>query len=60
MEPTISGAQNWHGTQPEHMPGAHRRYAECTPERLQRDVRGIGPATEALIIVVMARKPHPE
>jgi len=49
-----------HGTQSEHMPSAHRRYAEWTPERLQRDARGIGPATEALIIAVMARRPHPE
>lgn len=49
-----------HGTQAEHMPSAHRRYAEWTPERLQRDARGIGPATEALIIAVMASRPHPE
>ena len=49
-----------HGTQPEHMPSAHRRYAEWTPERLKRDARGIGPATEALIIAVLARRPHPE
>jgi hypothetical protein len=49
-----------HGTQPEHMPSAHRRYAEWTPERLQRDARSIGPNTEALIIAVMARRPHPE
>jgi transposase len=49
-----------HGTLPEHMPSAHRRYAEWTPERLQRDARGIGPATEALVIAVMARRPHPE
>jgi len=42
------------------MPSAHRRYAEWTPERLQRDARGIGPNTEALIIAVMARRPHPE
>jgi len=49
-----------HGTQPEHMPSAHRRYAEWTPERLQRDARGIGPNTEALIIMVIARRPHPE
>lgn len=49
-----------HGTHTEHMPSAHRRYAEWTPERLQRDARSIGPATEALIIAVMARRPHPE
>jgi transposase len=42
------------------MPSAHRRYAEWTPERLQHDARGIGPNTEALIIAVIARRPHPE
>jgi transposase len=42
------------------MPSAHRRYAEWTPERLQRQAQGIGPNTEALIIAVMARRPHPE
>src|ERR1700730_11861062 len=47
-------------TQPEHMPSAHRRYAEWTPERMQRQARGIGPNTEALIIAVLARRPHPE
>jgi transposase len=49
-----------HGTQSEHMPSAHRRYAEWTPERLQRQAQAIGPNTEALIIAVMARRPHPE
>jgi len=49
-----------HGTQPEHMPSAHRRYAEWTPERLQRQARAIGPNTEALILAVLARRPHPE
>ena len=42
------------------MPSAHRRYAEWTPERFQRQARGIGPNTEALIIAVLARRPHPE
>jgi transposase len=49
-----------HGTQPEHMPSAHRRYAEWNPERFQRQARGIGPNTEALIIALLARRPHPE
>jgi len=49
-----------HGTQAEHMPSAHRRYAEWTPERLQRQARVIGPNTEGLIIAVLARRPHPE
>ena len=49
-----------HGTLPDHMPSAHRRYAEWTPERFQRQARDIGPNTEALIIAVLARRPHPE
>jgi transposase len=49
-----------HGTQPEHMPSAHRRYAEWTPERVRRQARAIGPNTEGLIIAVLARRPHPE
>ncbi len=49
-----------HGTLPDHMPSAHRLYAEWTPERFQRQARAIGPNTEALIISVLARRPHPE
>jgi transposase len=49
-----------HGTQPEHMPSAHRRYAEWNPERFQRQAHDIGPNTEALIIALLFRRPHPE
>jgi transposase len=49
-----------HGTDPDHMPSAHRRYAEWSPERFARQARGIGPHTEALILAVLARRPHPE
>jgi transposase len=49
-----------HGTLAEHMPSAHRLYAEWTPERFQNQARAIGPNTEALIIAVLARRPHPE
>jgi transposase len=49
-----------HGTQSEHMPSAHRRYAEWSPERFRRQARAIGPNTEALIIAALARRPHPE
>jgi transposase len=49
-----------HGTQPEHMPSAHRQYGESTPERLQQQARVTGPNTEGLIIAVLARRPHPE
>jgi len=49
-----------HGTQPDHMPSAHRRYAEWNPERFRRQARDIGPNTEALVVAVLARRPHPE
>lgn len=49
-----------HGTQPDHMPSAHRRYAEWSPERFRRQAHAIGPNTEALVIAVLARRPHPE
>jgi transposase len=49
-----------HGTDPEHMPSSHRRYAEWTPERFRRWARSIGPDTEGLVIAVLANRPHPE
>jgi hypothetical protein len=49
-----------HGTLPDHMPSAHRRYAEWSAERFARQARDIGPETEALILAVLARRPHPE
>lgn len=47
-------------TVPEHMPSAHRRYAEWTPERLRRWAAEIGPATGDLVARIMERRPHPE
>ena len=49
-----------HGTDPDHMPSAHRRYAEWSPERFARQARDFGPHTEALILAVLSRRPHPE
>jgi len=49
-----------HGTDPEHMPSAHRRYAAWSPERFRRWAAQIGPATSALIAAVLTSRPHPE
>jgi transposase len=49
-----------YGTDPEHMPSSHRRYAEWTPERFRRWARTIGPNTEGLVIAVLHHRPHPE
>lgn len=49
-----------HGTDPDHMPSSHRRYAEWSPERFRRWARSIGPETEGLVVAVLASRPHPE
>ena len=49
-----------HGTDPVHMPSAHRRYAEWTPDRFRRWGRSIGPNTEGLVLAILANRPHPE
>jgi transposase len=49
-----------HGTDPEHMPSAHRRYAAWSPERFRRWAAQVGPNTEALIAAVLESRPHPE
>jgi len=57
----MRGASNRrHTTLPDHMPSAHRRYADWTPERVMRQATKIGPSTEALVEIIMRGKPHPE
>jgi len=55
-----SSLHHRHTTIAEHMPSAHRRYAEWTPQRLMREAAKVGPATIALIEAIMKAKPHPE
>ncbi|MBM3654482.1 MAG: IS21 family transposase [Alphaproteobacteria bacterium] len=49
-----------HGTDPEHMPSSHRRYAAWTPDRFRRWAAQIGQNTEGLIVAVLAGRRHPE
>jgi transposase len=55
-----SHARRRHTTIPEHMPSAHRRYAEWTPAQMMREAAKIGPATTAFVQAIMKAKPHPE
>jgi len=48
-----------HTTVAEHMPKAHREYAEWTPQRLVRWAEKSGPATAGVISQVLSR-PHPQ
>ncbi|SDX38084.1 Transposase [Thiocapsa roseopersicina] len=49
-----------HTTVAEHMPKAHREFAEWTPERLVRWAEKTGPATAGVIGHIMANRPHPQ
>jgi len=49
-----------HTTVAEHMPSAHRRYAEWTSARMMGEAAKVGPATIALFEAIMKAKPHPE
>ena len=49
-----------HGTNPDHMPTAHRRYAEWSPDRFRRWAAAVGPNTEQFVLAVLASRRHPE
>ena len=56
----FSAVRSRHSTITEHMPSAHRRYAEWTPAKMMGEAALIGPATVALFEAIMKAKPHPE
>jgi len=56
----FSPVRNRHTTTPEHMPSAHRRYAEWTPAKMMDEAAKVGSATIALFEAIMKAKPHPE
>jgi len=49
-----------HITVPDHMPSAHRRYAEWTPARILASAEKLGPSVVAFCQSVMEARPHPE
>jgi transposase len=49
-----------HTTIAAHMPHAHRAHLEWSPSRLIHWGGTIGPATQALVEVILASRPHPE
>jgi transposase len=55
-----SSSNRGHTTVREHMPSSHQRYADWTPERLQRQAGEIGPHTSALVEIIMRERTHPE
>ena len=44
----------------EHMPKAHQKYAEWTPQRLIRWAAKTGTATAELVETILASRPHPQ
>lgn len=55
-----SNQKGRHTTLPEHMPEAHRQVGEWTPRRLAKWAAKTGPATEMLILNVLASRKHPQ
>lgn len=55
-----SALKGQHTTVPEHMPKAHRAYAEWTPQRLVRWAEQTGPATAGVVAQILAHRPHPQ
>lgn len=55
-----SSSNRGHTTIADHMPKAHQRYAGWTPERILRKAGEIGPATSALVEIIMRERRHPE
>lgn len=49
-----------HTTLPEHMPQAHRQYAEWTPQRLVRWAETSGPATAEVVAIILGSRAHPQ
>jgi len=55
-----SSVKGRHTTCPEHMPKAHREYAEWTPERFISWAARTGPATARAIEHILSRRAYPE
>ncbi len=49
-----------HTTDPAHMPKAHQHHREWTPSRFITWAGTIGPETAALVVAILADRPHPE
>ncbi len=52
--------QGKHSTLPDHMPKAHREYAEWTPQRIIAWAAQTGPATAGVVEQILSRKAYPE
>ena len=55
-----SAKRGRHTTEAAHMPESHRRHTEWSPGRLVAWGKQTGPATGALVEVILASRPHPE
>jgi transposase len=55
-----SFVRHGHTTDPAHMPDAHRRHAEWTPQRITGWAAKTGPATAGLVAKILESRPHPE
>jgi len=55
-----TNARGRHTTLPEHMPPAHQKYQEWSPERFIRWAQTIGPHTALLVQAILDSRKHPQ
>ncbi|WP_454703105.1 IS21 family transposase [Agrobacterium burrii] len=55
-----SSQRSGHVTVNEHMPKAHQRYANTTPQTLRREAAKVGTNTATFIERLLSHRPHPE
>ena len=55
-----SAERGRHTTVVAHLPSAHQQYLAWSPSRLIQWAETVGPATGAVVVEILARRPHPE
>jgi len=55
-----NNAKGGHSTDSNHMPTAHRKHKEWSPERLLNWAKDLGPNIQLMTQTMLDRKPHPE
>jgi transposase len=56
----VRGQRGGKTTKPDHLPVAHRKHLEWTPERILGWAASVGEATSALASAILQDRPHPE
>jgi transposase len=56
----VRGQRGGKTTEPDHLPVAHRKHLEWTPDRIRGWANEVGGSTLALVNAILEERPHPE